>query len=123
MRPNVRYLAPYGTSPLARRLSWEVVSLTIKGNWQQSHSRPHSEYLIDYFAPRFDPTWKAEIAKRWEDEIRKPIPAKRDAKCHSEQGIVRHFPRIVTAIHQFHCTETAIPGSLPLLHLFLIDMV
>lgn len=92
-------------SPLARRLSCEVVSLTIKGNRQQSHSRPHSEYLINYFALGFDPTRKAEIAKRREDEIREPIPAKRYAKCHSEEGIARHFPRIVTAIHQFRWAE------------------
>lgn len=81
------------------------MTLTIKGNRQQSHSGTHSEDLIDYFALRLDPTRKAEIAKCREDEVWEPVPAERDAKCYSEEGIARHFPSIITTIHQFHCTE------------------
>ena len=75
-------------------------ALTVKGNGKQSHTRAHSENLIDNLVVRLDPTGETEVTERREDEVREPIPAERNTANHSEEGIARDFPSIIAVICQ-----------------------
>ena len=70
--------------------------LTVKCDRQQTHTTFHAEKLIDHCALGVDPARKSEIAQRWEDEIREPVPAEGDAEGKTEECVTRHFPRIFT---------------------------
>jgi hypothetical protein len=87
-------------------------SHTIEGYGQQTHTRTHSEDLIDYFVVRLDPTREAKVTECGEDKVREPVPTERHAACHSEEGIAGHLPSIITASCQTHSTIVGNLGSL-----------
>ena len=80
----------------------EINLLTIKGNGQQTHTRTHSEDLIDYSVIWLDPARETEVAEGRKDEVWEPIPPEGDAACHGEEGTAGHFPGVITKVHQSH---------------------
>lgn len=74
--------------------------LTVKCNGKQSHTRAHSENLIDNLVVWLDPTGEAEVTERRENEVWEPIPAKGNAANHREESIARHSPSVIAILCQ-----------------------
>jgi len=73
-------------------------SLTVKGDWDQTHARVHAEDLVHGGTCRIDPAREIEIAQCWEEKVGEPVPAERAETYQGKESVTGNLPGIKAII-------------------------